>query len=362
MHRHPNANDRRPFSVWPLIAVLLAYLWCGGCAPERIVAVTDEVGSPGGVTSSSASNRGGASGSPSVGGAGGNDAGSAAVGGTPLCGTLNSPCAEPQDCCSGICASTPRGKACMMPPSCRNATDPCAAPWDCCSGTCGADGHCPANAGCNLIGEPCNSSGECCSGACSDPGSGSRSCQALDGCRPIGEVCSTGPECCSQYCTFDANSGYSHCSAAPGCAPAGELCVDGSTDIQCCSARAGGIPPADACRETVIGVSRCQSVGVKNVECRGDGSLCKFGAECCGRFCLPDPNGDLRCSGMCLDGQSHSACLSSRDCCIGSCVNGACTVNGVTCSQLGQRCSIGPECCSGVCTSSSTSTYAHCTL
>jgi hypothetical protein len=366
MDRHPDANDQQPIGERPLSAMLLVglfvYVWFGGCSPERIVAVTEDGGGPGGMTNSSASNSGGASSSPDAGASGGADTVSSSGGTTATCGTLNGPCAEPQDCCSGICGSTPHGKACLMPPTCRKATDPCTVPSDCCSGMCGTDGHCPDNAGCNLIGEPCNSSGECCSGACSDPGSGSRSCQALDGCRPIGEVCNTGPECCSQYCTFDANSGYSHCTAAPNCASAGELCVDGSTDIRCCSAKAGGMSPADACLETLVGVSRCQFAGAQNGECRGDGSLCKFGAECCGRFCQPDPNGDLRCSGMCLPEHSPTPCLSSRDCCVGTCVNGACKVYGTTCSQLGQRCSSGPECCSGVCTSSSTSTYSHCTL
>ncbi len=249
-----------------------------------------------------------------------------------------------------------------MPPACRKPGDSCTAGTDCCSGACGADGRCPANYGCELIGEPCSVPMECCSGICADPGTGGGlSCQAIDGCRPVGEVCSNGSECCSQLCTFDAAAGFSHCSRAPNCAPAGEVCVIGFTDKACCASRDGsGLSPPQYCVATVSGVSRCVEVGSQPNSCLADGSLCKFGAECCGRFCLTNSTGTLTCAGACIPIGS-AGCLGSRDCCSGICINSKCQA-GVACGQLGQKCTGASGCCDGFCLPDSIGTGSHCVL
>jgi len=268
------------------------------------------------------------------------------LGDTGLCSSEGATCAASAECCSGRCESMGGAeKTCVASSgTCTPGGGTCGSAADCCSGVCGDDGFCPVFAQCQTAGEPCTGHHECCTGACADPGTGSPVCQYVGGCRPIGEVCDDAHDCCSSLCQLDGTNGVSRCTKPAGCMLPGEVCWTGQAANCCPQGREGG---NSLCQPSVIGVSRCFTVGT-TTDCLENGEACAFGDECCGGRCLPDSTGALTCSSECIP-IGGQWCTSAADCCAGVCAQGSCVPASQQCVALGRECTSDAECCTGLC-------------
>ena len=124
---------------------------------------------------------------------------------------------------------------------------------------------------------------------------------------------------------------------------AGEICWEGQSTNCCPSGPNGG---QQLCLETVLGLNRCfDSDAVDN--CVVEGGTCAFADECCEGLCIPDANGNLVCSPLCV--QLGDACTADGDCCDGLCVGGSCVPDFNDCVPIGGSCTLGSDCCSGIC-------------
>jgi hypothetical protein len=207
---------------------------------------------------------------------------------------------------------------------------------------------------CRMAGEPCDASYQCCSDLCADPGDGISVCQLPSGCRPDLEACQQASDCCSLECAEDPVGNW-RCDRNIGCHESGQVCGEGTYRYytQCCNAESER--DAALCLPTAPGSSRCYSAA--SVEaCIEDHQPCAFSGECCGGFCLPDPDGELLCGSECLS--EDGSCTTHADCCQDLiCEEGACRPNPHGCIGLGMACTLPGDCCSGFCTAAVCSTH-----
>jgi hypothetical protein len=312
-------------------------------------------------------------------------------------------CAHANDCCTGsctiadgatlgTCAEQPAG-----PAFCTGVDGVlCGSCGDCCSRLCAPFGPTgvkicqPAN-GCHVTGDLCRRNQDCCGGTIDDtlPGYGNVICDVPEG-ADIG------------LCRNPSNG------PGPGgaCNPQGNVChyKDYVCDIS--SARAnccGGLgAKGGVCQLDPLGIPRCNGLGDT---CREAGDTCASTDDCCdNKPCVPDTDGVLRCgSGVCE--KSGGSCTINADCCpgsvclrppgstIGTCgggdpggggsggsggssstggTTGSAGTSGsggttgtggsggtpTTCSQYGQLCTSGGDCCNAVPCTNGTCRYA----
>ena len=262
-------------------------------------------------------------------------------------------------CCSlyaiNVGTETEPDYRCNRASDCGSRGDLCINPEDCCSGFC-LDGRCPTQnliGGARVAGEPCVNHADCSTYACASnfPG-GPKVCQDLGGCKPAGEICGEDWECCGYY-SIDNGGGTS---------------VDGMSN--------------DHCRhvDTQEGTGMCQEIDPVNLpglrRCNllmGDkevGEICKDAAgvtvhNCClGQTATQDEICQVTATGVFRCGSVVSTCLpDGEQCSIGSqCCNGVCSpgeVNGMSslvcgggtmsCLENGTTCTASADCCSGYC-------------
>jgi hypothetical protein len=130
---------------------------------------------------------------------------------------------------------------------------------------------------------------------------------------PTNEPCSGLRSCCNTLCLDDGlGTGSGYCYPIGGCKPYQDYCTK---DKDCCSGKCG---TADS-----SGLRRCDRVG----------------------SCVPD--GDV-CGGL---GASQNCCNGGKSGCHTSSTGvSRCIANyGGACYSAGAACSLGDECCSGIC-------------
>jgi hypothetical protein len=311
-------------------------------------------------------------------------------------------CAHANDCCTGTCTIADGaslgtcGEQPAGPAFCTGVDGVlCGSCGDCCSRLCAPFGPTgvkicqPAN-GCHVTGDLCRRNQDCCGGAIDDtlPGYGNVICDVPEGAE-IG------------LCRNPSNG------PGPGgaCNPQGNVChyKDYVCDIS--SARAnccGGLgAKGGVCQLDPLGIPRCNGLGDT---CRDPGDTCASTDDCCNNTpCVPDMEGVLRCgSGVCE--KSGGSCTINADCCpgsvclrppgstVGTCAGdpgggdpgtggtsstGGTTGSGgtsgssgtagtggsggtptTTCSQYGQLCQSGGDCCNAVPCTNGTCRYA----
>jgi hypothetical protein len=102
------------------------------------------------------------------------------------------------------------------------------------------------------------------------------------------------------------------------------------------------------CRVGIAGVSRCFGSS-DPAACIADDMACLFADECCGKKCLPQPDGSRKCSSTSVpDGMP---CTASSDCASGNCdaAKLVCEPPVVVCKPLGASCTADAECCNKSC-------------
>lgn len=154
---------------------------------------------------------------------------------------------------------------------------------------------------CTVQGGTCKKSTECCTANCGASGK----CEASTTlCKLPGKTCTTGNECC----TFS--------------------CIGGTCSDKLCVA---------------------------------DNQACGNDAECCGGKCGPDGLGGGKCTPLGPKPTSGNPCMSNGDCASSYCNNGICS-NPSFCVQTNDVCSVGTECCGGICTKAAGSALGICAL
>ncbi len=160
---------------------------------------------------------------------------------------------------------------------------------------------------------------DCCSGTC-DPGTNTCLTVAMS-CQNFGAACTAGGDCCSGIC----DSVLKTCSQA--CLPQAATCA---MNADCCSGTCD------------TATKKC----TQPIACKGTGSACTTGSECCGLSCV----GNL-CGSTCLS--DGTTCTAAGACCSGICSGTpmACQpINpGSGCKSSGNDCTMNSECCSGLC-------------
>lgn len=312
------------------------------------------------------------------------DQGTCTLGGS-YCIQPGDVCARADDCCTGIC-NISDGKS---------------------LGVCGEQ---PAgSAFCTGVdGVLCNDCGDCCSRLCAPFGpTGAKICQPANGCHVTGDLCRRNEDCCggtddmtlpgwgNVICEIEPGQDVGLCrnpsngdSGGGACNPQGNVCHYKGYACDISSARAnccGGLGAmGGVCQLDPLGVPRCNGLGD---ECRLAGESCASTDDCCdNRPCVPDANGDLHC-GTDECQPSGDSCTVNADCCpggtcvrapgsiVGTCGGGdpggeggagngdagapgtstAGAGNGgsggtgnTTCSEYGQLCDGGSDCCNAV--------------
>lgn len=252
-----------------------------------------------------------------------------------------------------------RGEAGACPDAsmraCRGLGDPCASAQDCCSERCEGSVCLPAS--CGAPGAACATRDQCCSGLC-EPIAGTPNRGCVGYCRRAGQACARAQDCCSLACLGGA------CAAAV-CGKTGDDCVVGS---DCCSSRCSGgrceLDTALSCRPSGEdcnsggGVACCgacnadQRCDVGAGPCRPSGSPCITTADCCAGSCARsgvDGKGPFVCTSACVT--QGSACATTADCCAGTCsgLPATCREEVTACKLLGTDCTSDEECCSAQC-------------
>jgi hypothetical protein len=225
-------------------------------------------------------------------------------------------CARSTDCCTGNCTIAGGAKlgTCAEQPSgpafCTGVDGvTCGGCGDCCSRLCAPFGPTgvkicqPAN-GCHVTGDLCRRNQDCCGGTDDEtlPGYGNVVCDI----EPGAEV---------GLCRNPSNG------PGPGgaCNPQGNVCHYKGYMCDISSARAdccGGLgAKGGVCQLDPLGIPRCNGLGNT---CRKGGDTCASTDDCCNNTaCVPDLDGVLRCgSGACE--KSGGSCTINADCCPGS--------------------------------------------
>jgi hypothetical protein len=225
-------------------------------------------------------------------------------------------CARDNDCCTGSCTIAAGAKVgtCDEPPAgpafCTGVDGVvCNDCGDCCSRLCAPFGPTgvkicqPAN-GCHVTGDLCRRNQDCCGGTDDEtlPGYGNVVCDVEEGadvglCRNPSNGPGPGGACNPQgnVCHYQ---GYS--------------CDISSTRADCC----GGLgDKGGVCQLDPLGIPRCNGLGNA---CRAAGDTCASTDDCCNSVpCVPDMDGVLRCgAGVCQ--MSGMSCTINADCCPGS--------------------------------------------
>ena len=184
-------------------------------------------------------------------------------------GDLGEPCMGPDDCNSGLCATTPTGGICTQSCDWLEPTS-CPSGYYCdgdATGTCG-EGLCVAGtAGSVALGAPCSADTECASllcslGTCAEPcqPGGTTACPdgfvcqvgTTPGCgacrvaRRTGESCEMNDDCVSRICAVrgDGNFCTEFCTDASTCPP--DFTCEPAGDRFVCAPPEGGIVTPDA--------------------------------------------------------------------------------------------------------------------
>jgi hypothetical protein len=303
-------------------------------------------------------------------------------------------CGTDADCCGGICTKTGTGTLgiCGSPPK-PSGTDNCQIDGTVCGGLFGGGTV------------SCNNS--CCSRSCAPyVPTGYLICQPASGCHPEGEICASDSECCggpgSTYASqtnvtcakANPTDPLGRCSIGNVCRAPGAICdphttMSCNTKSTCCGVKGNNmtgdlstVTNPNICGFDNLGIPRCKSD--QNLDCTdaGVGSVpagtaCATSADCCGAPCTPDMTGKYVCLGQaCVN--NTGTCTSIADCCTGlPCTispgaktgicggqilpdggvvpvgtpdgggGGGTTTNdgGMVCSQYGQVCTTGADCC-----------------
>ncbi|MDP8998959.1 MAG: hypothetical protein M3O46_02495, partial [Myxococcota bacterium] len=218
----------------------------------------------------------------------------------------------------------------------------------------------------------------------------------------VGDLCTQDSDCCGSTglpggskkavtCVISAPSAVGVCRNPMGCKPDGDVCklktMSCNSSCDCCS---GNCETMDTCHQDNVGVPRCAGA-----QCVGAGGSCASSANCCGGApCVPNPVAGATPAYVCHGMQCVAACgqcTNVADCCPGSsCVispgsthgmcgpcgggsgggssggSGSSSGNGSgsgssggsaggsggggsgTCSQYGQICQTGADCCNGI--------------
>jgi hypothetical protein len=316
------------------------------------------------------------------------------------CKTLGNKCVQNSDCCSKLCSNG----TCQPSSFCGQAGDICATNTDCCTGNClkqpnAMYGICASDppsgpANCGLVdGVVCAGKladggtiindaglpacgGECCSRACAPWGpTGVLVCQPVSGCHVVGDLCTKDTDCCGAAglpggsqkpvtCEITPPYPFGICRNPMGCKPDGDVCKlktsSCNSSCDCCS---GNCQTKDTCKQDNVGVPRCAG------PCVDAGGACASSANCCGKPCVPNPDGGsppyICWPTSCVS--CGNKCTNTADCCVGtSCINGICgpcndggagdggtgdggtTDSGTPCAQYGQLCNTNADCCNGV--------------
>ena len=299
--------------------------------------------------------------------------------GGPGCSQEGETCASDTECCGRACVDSGNGLRCLVGGSCRPQSEVCTQNSDCCNSSCedvngvlegdsgflGA-GYCKEIQGgglsCRVSGEACGANSDCCSFACLDDGTGYRSCQFLGGCRPRGELCTSAGECCLgiNVCPGRPDTTATACvisegnlgrcgEDAMGPKPSGEVC-DGrvSGSHDCCDG--SNFDPDGTNSPDEL----CQETALglyrcvgDATACTGDGQTCSVGQDCCSGICAPDTTGTLVCTPGSCSPEGAS-CTTGDDCCLRACnAQGVCGPD--LCGADGTSCSAPGDCCSNVC-------------
>lgn len=236
------------------------------------------------------------------------------------CRTLDAPCATGNECCSGRC----EGGRCLPIGACKAPAAACATRAECCSGRCepiaGTTNRACTNL-CRATGAACVTGSDCCSFSCRN-----NACVA-EACRQEGDDCTSVQECCSGACS----GGKCRLDSTALCRATGEDCTSG-----------GGGPCCYGCTD-----GRCD---LGPGPCRPRGAPCVTTADCCAGTCVEGADKARFCTSACV--AEGASCTQSADCCSGACTSsstGKCAASASTCSLVGEACNTGPTCCTGSC-------------
>jgi hypothetical protein len=158
-------------------------------------------------------------------------------------------------------------------------------------------------------------------------------------CGLVGDACVGNAACCSNNCDPTTHICLNAVCKATGdtCAAATDCCT-----LTCNAGKCGGACIAD------------------NATCVNSGDCCS--QKCVGGMCQP------LCAQLgipCTCTTSGNPCVAGGDaglgnCCSGQCKNGTCAINASYCTQVGDICAKGADCCTGVCTIPTGSTVGTC--
>jgi hypothetical protein len=333
---------------------------------------------------------------------------------TAGCDVLGQACSSSAECCSQNC----QNGVCARAWTCNANGDLCTKNSECCGNSCsvtdGGVGRClvvtgGGGGGCTQDGNPCSSGTGCCSRTCVDLGYGATICQPVGGCKLTGNYCTSNAVCCGNIAPSNVMCESGRCNNGTSCNGTGNICGAGklpdggvlsiNASQNCCDGQ------KEVCKVDMSGVPRCfgggSIVGCPNgytstdPNCcikpgTGAANTCQFTDQCCaGSLCLPDVNGNLKCTapgsgtpspdggttvcspvGTRCDGDAGVVCCTGTECRTTSELTKACqstTVTpppdggtggttdgggtGGTCAANGSTCSGGAQCCSGICSS-----------
>ncbi|HZS39686.1 MAG TPA: hypothetical protein VFF06_22795 [Polyangia bacterium] len=183
------------------------------------------------------------------------------------------------------------------------------------------DGGGDAGVACGVSGTQCTAGTQCCSGVC-DPGM--HLC-TIAMCGAPGAACTKSPDCCGGQCIGNL------CSAT--------ACI--SDNLACTSA-------AQCCSNLCNGT--CTPL---NTTCKTAGNACTGDGECCGHSCINSQCAAPSQISYCT--QVGDICFKGADCCTSVCTIaagasvGTCSAISSTCSVDGTTCSGCTGCCSSLC-------------
>jgi hypothetical protein len=156
-------------------------------------------------------------------------------------------------------------------------------------------------------------------------------------CKFLGEACAGAGECCSGDCDTTT-----HICSVGMCKAQGASCTSSN---ECCSLACTGGQCSTTCK-------------ADQTACGGDGECCS--GACVGGSCQP-LRLDCRTSGNpCTAINDAGTDAGSGNCCSGLCENGTCSRNVSYCTQIGDVCFQGADCCTGICEKAAGATAGLC--